>query len=244
MLAPVITGAFIFSDADGAGGSIAVPYTAMGVVVLLIAVVFTRVKLPEITYEQTAVSDAQSKPLTRQRLFLFGLIALLAYEISEISINTFFINYTVEDGLMSKQDATYLLSFGGLMLFMIGRFAGSAIMRYVPAERLLFICAIGTVITTTVVMANLGTVSFVALCLGYAFEAIMFPTIFSLALRGLGAQTKRASSLLMMTPVGGVIGPPLMGFIAEQTHIATAFIVPLIGYAVVLAYSWRVLKRV
>lgn len=82
----------------------------------------------------------------------------------------------------------------------------------------------------------------VALILGYAFEAIMFPTIFALALKGLGGHTKRASSFLMMSPVGGVVGPLLMGYVADMTTIAFAFVVPLIGYMVVWVYARKVLS--
>lgn len=108
---------------------------------------------------------------------------------------------------------------------------------------MLFICAIGTVCTTTLVFLDLGLVSFTALCLGYAFEAIMFPTIFALSLRGLGAHTKRASSYLMMTPVGGVIGPLLMGYVADVSDsMSMAFVVPLVGYVIVLLYAHKAKK--
>ena len=161
---------------------------------------------------------------------------------SEISINSFFINYVVDQQWMSARDASLVLSFGGLSLFMIGRFLGSWIMRRVYAERMLLYCATGTVITTVVVMFNLGWISMVALILGYAFEAIMFPTIFALALKGLGEHTKRASSFLMMSPVGGVVGPLLMGYVADMTTIAFAFVVPLVGYMVVWVYARKVLS--
>lgn len=95
---------------------------------------------------------------------------------------------------MDARYASLALSFGGLSLFMSGRFAGSWIMRRVSAERMLFWCATGTVCTTTVVLLDAGVVSFVALLCGYACEAIMFPTIFALSLKGLGVHTKRASS--------------------------------------------------
>jgi FHS family L-fucose permease-like MFS transporter len=136
-----------------------------------------------------------------------------------------------------------MLSFGGLGLFMCGRFAGSWIMRYIKAEKVLFYCAIGTVITTAMVVLNLGLLSFVGLILIYVFEAIMFPTIFAISLRGLGDYTKRASSYLMMTPIGGAVGPLLMGFVADQTNMSVSFIVPLVSYMVVWAYATKVLKN-
>ena len=144
---------------------------------------------------------------------------------------------------MNARDASVVLSFGGLGLFMCGRFAGSWIMRYIKAEKVLFYCAIGTVITTATVVLNLGLLSFVGLILIYVFEAIMFPTIFAISLRGLGNHTKRASSYLMMTPIGGAVGPLLMGYVADQSTMSVSFIVPLVSYMVVWAYATKVLKN-
>ena len=163
--------------------------------------------------------------------------------VAEISINSFFINYVVDDGWMNARDASVVLSFGGLGLFMCGRFAGSWIMRYIRAEKVLFVCAIGTVVSTSLVVLNLGILSLIALFLGYAFEAIMFPTIFALSLRGLGNYTKRASSYLMMSPIGGAVGPLMMGYVADQTNMSFSFIVPLLSFIVVLLYAWKVKQR-
>ena len=111
-------------------------------------------------------------------------------------------------------------------------------MRSVKATTMLLICAVGCVACNVLVLMNLGEVSLVALLLNYVFEAIMFPTIFSIALTGLGNLTKSASSLLMMTPIGGC-GFLLMGIIADQTHVVMPFVVPLLGFVVVLAYAVR-----
>ena len=124
---------------------------------------------------------------------------------------------------------------------MAGRFIGSWIMQRISAERMLLYCSIGTVLTTTLILCDLGIISLIALLCGYAFEAIMFPTIFALSLRGLGSHTKRASSYLMMSPVGGVVGPLLMGYVADITSsMVMSFIVPWIAYAVVLMYACRI----
>ena len=88
---------------------------------------------------------------------------------------------------------------------------------------------------------RLGTVSLVALVLNYLFEAIMFPTIFSLAVRGLGRLTKSAGSVLMMTPVGGCVFL-LMGYIADRTNLVLPFIIPLAGFAVVFCYALHLVR--
>ena len=125
---------------------------------------------------------------------------------------------------------------------MCGRFAGSWVMRKIRAEKVLFFCAVGTVITRSLIVLNLGIISLIALFLGYAFEAIMFPTIFALSLRGLGNHTKRASSYLMMSPIGGAVGPLLMGYVADQSSMSFSFIVPLLSFIVVMMYAWKTLK--
>ena len=92
------------------------------------------------------------------------------------------------------------------------------------------------------VLLNLGTLSLVGLLANYFFEAIMFPTIFSLALTGLGRLTKSASSILMMTPVGGC-GFLLMGMIADGGNPVLPFVLPLAGFLVVLAYAWKMASK-
>ena len=236
--APILTGLLLFSEDGGSGsGNVALPYACMGVVVLLVAVVFSRVRLPEIVHAEEVDAEGHKVGLWKHKLFVFGLLALFAYEIGEISINSFFINYVLEQGWMNARMASLVLSFGGLGLFMLGRFIGSWIMRRVRAEKMLFVCATGVVATMVVVPLDLGYVSLLALLLTYAFEAIMFPTIFALSLRGLGSNTKRASSFLMMSPVGGVVGPLLMGLVADYTSMVTAFVVPLVAYVVVWFYA-------
>lgn len=241
--APLLVGLFLFSDNKEHPNSVAFPYVCMGILVLLVACVFLRVRLPEIVHQTEIDDQGKRVSLWSHRLFVFGLIALFAYEVAEISINSFFINYVVEQNWMNARYASLILSFGGLGLFMLGRFLGSWIMRRIRAEKMLFWCATGTVLTTTVVLLDMGIASLIALLLGYAFEAIMFPTIFALALKGLGSHTKRASSFLMMSPVGGVVGPLLMGFVADHTaSMVWAFVVPWVAYAVVWLYARKMLS--
>ena len=241
--APLLVGMMLFSE--GQEANLSFPYMMMGIVVLVVALIFSRVQLPEIAYAEDTVqteTTSSKKGVWSNKLFVFGISALFCYEIAEISINSFFINYVVDDGWMNALDAAKLLSVAGLGLFMCGRFLGSWIMRFVRAEKFLLICAIGTVAATAMVVMNLGMVSFVSLILIYLFEAIMFPTIFAICLRGLGNNTKRASSYLMMTPIGGAVGPLLMGAVGDMTSMSFSFIVPLISYMVVLAYALKVVR--
>ena len=243
--ATFLIGQFLFNGTDR-GGNIVIPYTVLGIVVLIIAVVFSRVHLPEIKHQETEEDRSQGtrimKLFCHHPMFVFGLFSLLAYEVAEISINSYFINYVTAKGWMSDNTASIVLTVA-LAFFMVGRFVGSWIMRKVPAERMLFYCAIGSVVCIGTVMLNLGRISMVALVCNYVFEAIMFPTIFSLALRGLGNLTKSASSLLMMTPIGGC-GFLLMGIIADSTQMMSMpFIIPFIGYFVVLLFASELTRK-
>lgn len=236
-------GQFLFNDTQQ-GGNVVIPYAILGVLVLAIAVVFSRVDLPEIQHQQTTEDKAKgsniAKLFANHRMFVFGLFALLSYEVAEISINSYFINFVTGMHWMSDRTASLVLTLA-LAFFMVGRFLGSWIMRHVQATTMLLICAVGSVVCIGLVLCDLGIVSLVALVGNYLFEAIMFPTIFSIALTGLGNLTKSASSLLMMTPIGGC-GFLLMGMIADTTHVTLPFVVPFIGFLIVLAYAVREYK--
>lgn len=247
-MATLLVGQFLFSD--GSSGDVGVPYGVMGVVVLLIALLFTRVQLPEVQPSSLSTKPAEDSSGTAVRAFrtfgatfLFGLLALFSYEVAEISINSYFVNFVTGTEWMDKLSASRVVSLA-LVIFMVGRFLGSWIMRSVKAERLLLYCAVGTVGCMVLTMLNLGMLSLVALILNYLFEAIMFPTIFSLAVRDLDAQQKkRASSLLMMTPIGGC-GFFLMGWLADQSaSLFLPFIIPLGSFLLVACYAFFLVRE-
>lgn len=243
ILAPVIVGGFLFSDSNA---GVDVPYTVMGIIVLIAALIFSKVQLPEITTddadddkENPAGIAATIRQLWSRPSFRYGVLALLCYEIAEISINSLFINYATADGWMTKSTASIVLSFGALGLFMLARVAGSAIMSKVPASKVLTVCGVMTVAGALAVVLNMGNFSRAGVFVCYAFEAIMFPTIFAMTISGVPKRAvKIASSFLMMTPIGGAIGTALMGWMADATSMSTAFVVPALGYFCVLLYSF------
>lgn len=252
ILAPVIMGSFLFSGSDS-GLGVALPYTIMAGVVLIVAAVFCKVRLPEVTAAPAASTDEGAESLSsrailarlfRSRRFMMGVAALFFYEIAEISINSFFINYVTADGWMTPVTASWVLSFGGLGLFMVARMVGSWVMSRVAAEKVLTVCAVFTVLGSLVVSLGLGGFSRSGIFVCYAFEAIMFPTIFALSLRGLsGAYTKLAASIMMMSPLGGAVGTLLMGAAADAWSMTTAFIVPCLAYLFVLIFSLLTMSR-
>ena len=264
----LLGGAYCFSVEQP---NISIPYIGIGVVVLLIAILFSRVKLPEFVIEDSKfnIQDSRFNPelnsgqnsksgLLRHPLFLFGLFALFCYEVAEIAIASFYINYATENSMAQWISAFVADVFGaslnphfvasivlsaGLFLFMCGRFAGSWIMRFIRAEKVLFVCATGTVAMTGLVLMDIRIVSFVASILIFVFEAIMFPTIFALSIKGLGSLTQKASAVLMMTPIGGAIGTVLMGMAADHRDMTFSFLVPLIAFSVVLVYALTILRK-
>ena len=240
LFATFCIGQFLFNNTEE-GGNVAVPYTILGVLVLVIALIFSRVQLPEIKHEETAEDQAEGtnigKLFSHHGMFVFGLLALLCYEIAEISINSYFINFVTGMHWMTDRMASFVLTIA-LGFFMVGRFLGSWIMRHIDATTMLLICTVGSVICIGLVLCDLGKASLIALIANYLFEAIMFPTIFAIALTGLGNLTKSASSLLMMTPIGGC-GFLLMGLIADRTHVVLPFVVPFVSFVIVLAFAAR-----
>lgn len=238
IVGPLIGGHFAFAvGADK--GSIAIPYAIIGVVVLCVALVFAQVKLPEVQADEVAQTESAhaTDSLWQHRNFVYGLIALFLYVAAQTGINSFFINYVTEHASVSNVNASLLLGFGGMGLFMAGRMGGSWLMLRVRAERVLLYCAVGATLAMAVLLSGAGMAGVAAFMLCYLCESIMFPTIFALALKGVGQHTKRASSFLIMSIVGGAIAPVLMGLIADHASMAMAFIVPLCCFVVIAAYA-------
>lgn len=244
IVGPLIGGHFAFAvGADK--GSIAIPYAIIGVVVLCVALVFAQVKLPEVQADGVAQTESAhaTDSLWQHRNFVYGLIALFLYVAAQTGINSFFINYVTEHASVSNVNASLLLGFGGMGLFMAGRMGGSWLMLRVRAERVLLYCAVGATLAMAVLLNGAGVAGVAAFMLCYLCESIMFPTIFALALKGVGQHTKRASSFLIMSIVGGAIAPVLMGLIADHASMAMAFIVPLCCFVVIAAYAARFARK-
>lgn len=239
IVGPLVGGYFAFSQG---GGNISLPYAVIGVVVLCVAFIFTRVKLPEVEaaeVETTTVRCAE-KTIWQHRNFVCGMAALFLYVAAQTGINSFFINYVTETSpTISNDTAAMLLGYGGMGLFMVGRMGGGWIMARIRAERVLLACAIGATCAMGVLLTGAGVWGIVAFFVCYLCESIMFPTIFSLSLRGMGHHTKLASSLLIMCIVGGAIAPVVMGAIADSQSMSLAFIVPLLCFVFISVYAAR-----
>ena len=245
IVGPLVGGLLLFDGEDGTASSslLALPYAVIGVVVLIVALIFSRTMLPEPAAESPA--DGEDMPTTDEPrslwsypTFVFGLVALFLYVAAQTGLNSFFINYATENADVNAQTAAVLLGFGCMGLFMLGRMGGSWLMSLVRSERVLAACSVGAVLTMAVILFCPGSWGIAALLVCYLCESIMFPTIFALAIKGVGRHTKQASSYLIMSIVGGAVAPLLMGLIADTTgDMRPAFTVPMVCYAVITAYA-------
>lgn len=234
IVGPLVGGQLLFT-----GVSIAIPYAIVGIFVLFVAFLLCRITLPDPRRAHEADTKKKTKEVPMHTLaFGFGMLTLFLYVAAQTGVNSFFINYAEESIHIEKETASMFLAFGGMGLFFVGRLAGSVLMNFIRPKWVLLACALLTCVATFVVVAFSGTISLVAFFALYLGESIMFPTIFSLALRDAGTQTKLASSLLVMTVVGGAVAPLLMGYIADSTgSMAKAFLIPLGCYAVIGSYA-------
>ncbi len=242
---PLVGGMLIFSGSGNSNkfSTIALPYMFIGTLVLIVALLFWRIKFPPVREESREAeigSGGSLKDLLKYPHFVLAVVAQFLYVAAQTGINSFFINYVTEEiPSLSNQQASLILGFGGMGLFWLGRFTGSTIfMRIVRPNRLLAVYAIVNVITMGLVVAGLGWPSVVALFSTYFFMSVMFPTIFALGIKDLGPLTKKASSFLVMAIVGGAIIPVVMGRIADVSTMALGFIVPLVCFAFIVYYGF------
>lgn len=246
-LGPLIGAQLFFGGHEGAGGgsdlsSVQLVYIVMAIVVLCIAFLFYRTRLPEITTTEdaaVAATGGAGKKLFAHRHFVLSVVAQFFYVAAQVGIGALFINYVTEywEGATSAKGSTMLgISLG---LFTIGRFAGTALMRKIAPNVLLTIYALANIALCVLVMMGKGAISVYGLMGIFFFMSIMFPTIFALGVKDLGKHTKEASSFLIMSIVGGALVPYIMGVIAETESTAISFIVPLICFVIVFFYGWK-----
>jgi FHS family L-fucose permease-like MFS transporter len=255
--------------------SLLIPYLVLGCVVLVVIAVFSRVRLPEIEAEGPGKvgandADAHAAPLARQPHFVWGIVTQFLYIAAQVGVNAFAVNYilsnaistdasgaTVTDPLFAwyrsatgaatpEAAAAYVVTIA-MVLYAIGRFTGAAIARLVRPNLLLALYGVANCLIMLVVMADVKNVSWVVLPFCWLFMSIMFPFIFAMSLRNLGAQTKLAASFQIMSIVGGAIAPPFMGWLADEYHsMALCFALPLVGFVATTAYGLaypRLLRR-
>ncbi|MFB6454493.1 sugar MFS transporter [Chitinophaga sp. Hz27] len=238
-LGPIIGGALFFGSGKDDLSTVKLTYIVIGIVVLLIAGFFYKTTLPEIKEDVAEGPEvvADERPLFSHRHFVLGVVAQFFYVAAQVGVGALFINYvtTYWKGASNEKGA-YLLS-AGMVLFLAGRFVGTAIMRKVAPNKLLALFAIINVALCAVVMSGSGALSVYALIAVFFFMSIMFPTIFALGVKDLGKNTKKGASFIVMSIVGGAAVPYLMGVVTEAQSLAFSYGIPLVCFIVVFYYG-------
>jgi len=245
------------------------PYLVVAGIVTALLVAFVLAPVPDLHAAEEARAAARGRthqrPLFREWHFVLAIVAQFLYCAAQTGIFSFFINYLkdphctpalpvwlaellpgnmkfLSGGVWHITDycAGAMLSLA-FIFFTVGRFSGSALLRFAPAHKVLGVYALANVLLIGLVFLGLGWVSVVCLVLSFFFMSIMYPTHFALAIRGLGERTKLASSWMVTAIVGGSVMPLLMGWLADHYSMRVGFLMPLACFTGIMAYgfSWE-----
>jgi FHS family L-fucose permease-like MFS transporter len=223
--------------------TVKVPYIILGIVLLIVAVSFVFIKLPEIVEdEHDSLSIGKFFGAFKHDNLKWGVIAQFFYVGAQVCVTSIFIRTAIKAaGLDEVTAGKYYLGLGYGLAFMVGRFVGTALMKKILPKKLLAIYAFINVLLCFIAIFASGMVVVYALVAIGFFMSIMFPTIFSLGIQGLGSDTKPGSSLLVMSIVGGAIIPFFMGLVIDWAgdNIGMGYIIPLLCFVVVLYFALR-----
>ena len=217
------------------------PYLVLGTIAFAWAVLILLTKFPVLGGEE---KPTESKPAVSvepvslwQRHFVFAVVTQFLYVGAQVGTWSYFIPYVEGATGISDKAAGYMLT-GTLAAFAVGRFGSSALMRYFHARTLLVVYGVANVILDLVAIVNPSWAGVICLLLTSLFMSIMFPTIFATGLKGMGAKTKIAGSLLVMAILGGAALTKVMGMLADAAGTHISYIVPLVGFAAVALYGY------
>ena len=223
--------------------TVKVPYIVISGLFLFVALLIYLAQLPEVREEGEPEESESATPGLRGlwpfKHLLKGVLTQFFYVGAQVGVASFIIRFAQYSipGIPEKHAADFLKLH--LLGFMIGRFAGSAMMKSIPAPRLLSVFGAAALTCLSLVLLGSGIAPIWALVLLGFFHSIMFPTIFALSLKHLGPHTKLGSSLLVMAIIGGAVFPAIMGYISDATNIRYAFLVPFACHLWVLYFATR-----
>ncbi len=240
VVTPVIGSAFILtnthSDASEAA-TVKIPYLVIAAIFACVAAMIYFTPLPEVH----AGEDRQASltGIWKHGHLVRGVIAQFVYVGAQVGVASFIIRFAEfsAPGTSDKTAANYLKLH--LLGFMIGRFAGSAAMKYIRPPRMLAMFACGATVSLTFALFGAGAAAVYGVVAAGFFHSIMFPTIFALSIKDLGPLTKSGSSLLVMAIIGGAIFPALMGYVSDATNIQRAFVLPMLCYVYIFYFATR-----
>jgi FHS family L-fucose permease-like MFS transporter len=258
-IAPIIGGQFILSGIEHTpeelkqmspqqltgylnfeAGTIKIPYIVIASIVLLVALFFVFTKLPEVK-EADGEDEKHSFSINvfQHNHVKWAVIAQFFYVGAQVGVGSFFIRFSrFLINMPEKQAATW---WGGIAMvgFMVGRFAGTFFMKFIKPAHLLTLYSLINILLLIIALTAKGSLAVYALMAVPFFMSIMFPTIFALGIKGLGEESKIASSFLVMSIVGGAFIPLLMGLVSDRTKsIQLAYSVPLVCFLFVLYFGF------
>ena len=266
-----IAGSVFFYSKNAAGqntgsANLWIPYTAVAIVVLILAVIFFFTPLPDIKTEDDYHIDdptdtTHSHSIWSHGHFVMAVAAQFFYVAAQASIFGFFINYMISQipaippswntgwlsgrcemnaaGVLVLTTATAaVVNSVASFCFLIGRFTGAGFLKKFAAHRVLGLYGAVNAVACLLIVCKLGWLSVLCIFLSYFFMSIMFPTIFALGIFGLGGRAKQASAYIVMAILGGAIAPKIMGYIADHTNLSVGFIVPTLCFAFVGLYGF------
>ena len=238
-MTPAVRHAFIVSEAD----SVKMPYLILGLIILAVAVIFYFTNMPDVKDKDVEGEGGASFAGALKSMRLrWGILAQFFYVGAQVCVGSFFIKMaTTSAGIGEDSAAKYLGLFG--LAFMLGRFFGTFLMQYINPRKLLILYTIVNIILSITAITGTGMLVVYCLIAIAFFMSIMFPTIFSMGIEGLGHNTKIGSSLIVMSIVGGAFLPPILGLISDETaSIQYGYIVPLVCFLVILLFAFNVHK--
>ena len=257
-LAPMIGSKFIFSGVEhtkeelqsmspqqlttylsSEASTIKMPYLVIGCVIEFVIILFALTKLPEIKEDDSVAHGTKfSLNVFKFRHVKWAMLSEFCYVGAQVGVGSFFIRFSKELMNLDEKTAGYWWGSIAMVGFMVGRFTGTFFMRYIKPAKLLSLYAIINISLLAFALINHNQFSVYAVMVVPFFMSIMFPTIFALGIKGLGEETKIASSFLVMSIIGGGIFAPIMGFISDKTgSMQSAYIVPVICFAVILFFG-------
>ncbi|WP_444997528.1 sugar MFS transporter [Aliikangiella sp. IMCC44359] len=247
-LAPMIGGAIFFSAfhlSVGSGdsvaniGSVQLAYLGLASCLIVVAVFFMIVRLPELAIEQSYnFNEVKLQQLLQAKHLRWGVVAIFFYVGAEVSIGSFIVNYFAEPhiGGLSEHEASKLLSFywGGAM---VGRFIGAYLTRMIASDKAVKFSVVNVLLLLLVTMFSTGQVAVWSVLAIGLFNSILFPTIFTMSINAMGVNTSKASGLLCLAIVGGAIIPVIQGVFADLISVQMSFIIPLLAYITIYLYA-------
>jgi len=219
--------------------AVQLPYLLIAGVLIALALLVWRVRLPDLGQDsRRAVQAERAKhSLWRHRNLVFGVPAICLYLLCEIGIGSTLVNFISlpKIGNMSHADAASYLSlfWGGAM---VGRFAGALLLRWIAPERMLAAVSLGALVLVLIAITNSGALAMWSLIAIGLCHSVMFPTIFTLGVRGLGPLTEEGSGLLIMAIAGGAFSA-LQGVLADRIGLQLSYVLPAVCYIYVLGYA-------